>query len=202
MPKLKIIGLSLGILPTNCYVIKNTENNECIVVDPCDGLDSILSAIGDSKCVAILLTHGHFDHIGLVDVLVKRFDIPFYIHPGDVEKLDDPTKNGSASYGIPIKIFQKPKLIEEGDKLTLAGIDIEVIHTPGHSKGCVCFILPEDQGILCGDTLFEDGYGRTDFYDGDFAAMKQSLRRLYFYPKKVIAYPGHGKTTFAGKDKE
>ena len=98
-----------------------------------------------------------------------------------------------------LRILTDSGRVTGGQVLALAGMEIAVLHTPGHSRGGVCYILPENQGMFCGDTLFFQGYGRHDFGDGDFSELKQSLRKLMNYHPKVIAYPGHGKSTFAGK---
>jgi glyoxylase-like metal-dependent hydrolase (beta-lactamase superfamily II) len=128
-----------------------------------------------------------------------HFQIPLYIHTLDAPKLSDPVKNESRTFQFNVAIETKPVTVEDGQVLSLAGMEIAVLHTPGHSKGGVCYFLPDHQGMFCGDTLFHQGYGRHDFGDGDFAELKQSLRKLMNIHPKMIAYPGHGQPTFAGK---
>ena len=185
--------------PTNCYFAENTETGEMVIVDPGLEAERIIAAVGNRKPVAVLITHGHFDHFAMADTVCERFQIPLYIHELDAPKLSDAEKNESRTFHFNVAIHTRPVTVTDGEVLTLAGMEIQVLHTPGHSRGGVCYILPENQGMFCGDTLFYQGYGRHDFGDGDFTELKQSLRKLMNYSPRVVAYPGHGQTTFAGK---
>ena len=185
--------------PTNCYLVENTDAQELIIVDPGMEAGRIIAAVGERKPVAVLLTHGHFDHFSAADAVCERFEIPIYIHELDAPKLADAVKNESRTFGYNVTLNIKPNTVIDGQKLNLAGMEITVLHTPGHSKGGVCYFLPDHQGVFCGDTLFYQGYGRHDFGDGDFSDLKQSLRKLMNLHLKVAAYPGHGQSTFAGK---
>jgi len=135
-----------------------------------------------------------------VDEVCAHFDIPVYVHAGDAAKLGDAMANVSAVFGEPLTQHTVPSIIENEGPLTLAGIELQILHTPGHSNGCICCILPDGQGILTGDTLFAHGYGRTDFADGDFTKLHQSLRRLFRLTPKMIAYPGHDVPGVVGRD--
>ena len=200
MPKVAVERLVVGELAVNCYIVENTETHESFIVDPGAEAQRIIQHAGDRKVCAVLLTHGHYDHIGAVDELCAYFDIPAYIHAGDAAKLGDAMANVSAVFGEPLTQNTVPQLIEEEGTLTLAGIELQIMHTPGHSNGCICCILPDGQGILTGDTFFAHGYGRTDFADGDFGKLHQSLRRLYRLTPKMIAYPGHDIPGIVGRD--
>ncbi|MDD3412188.1 MAG: MBL fold metallo-hydrolase [Eubacteriales bacterium] len=184
----------------NCYLVVNEDKNELVVVDPGTMPEKIIAAIGSRKPVAVLLTHGHYDHIGAVDAVCEKYGIPLYMHAGDFGKLTDPHANVGDQFGHLVTVRTKPRAVEDGQTLRLAGMDITVWHTPGHSAGGVCYLLPGNAGVLCGDTLFDGGYGRYDFDDGDFQALKQSLKRLLFMTPRVPAYPGHGGPTHAGRD--
>lgn len=185
---------------TNCYLLENTDTMELIIIDPGADAELIINAVGNRIPVAVLITHGHFDHISAADTVCGQYAIPLYIHELDASKLMDAKMNESIAFGsVPVTVDIKPETLIDGQVLTLAGMEITVLHTPGHSKGGVCYLLPEDQGIFCGDTLFSGGYGRYDFGDGNFSELKQSLRRLMNLHPKILAYPGHGPTTFAGK---
>ena len=188
-----------GDYKTNCYLVENDETKQLVIIDPGSQAELILKAIGERTPVAVLITHGHFDHISAVDEICGRYDIPLYIHELDVAKLTDDTMNESVTFGFHVNVKTKPQTLTDEQVLTLAGMTFAVLHTPGHSKGGVCYRMPEDQGIFCGDTLFNGGYGRYDFGDGNFSELKQSLRKLINLSPKMIAYPGHGPTTFAGK---
>lgn len=200
MPKVAVERLVVGELAVNCYIVENTETHECFIVDPGAQAQVIIQRAGERKVCAVLLTHGHYDHIGAVDEVCAHFDIPAYIHAGDAAKLGDAMANVSAVFGEPLTQNTVPQRIEEEGTLTLAGIDLQIMHTPGHSNGCICCILPDGQGILTGDTFFAHGYGRTDFADGDFGKLHQSLRRLYRLTPKMIAYPGHDIPGIVGRD--
>ena len=192
--------LPVGEFQMNCYLVENTATGECVIVDPGADGARIIDACAGKTPVAVLLTHGHWDHIGAVDAVCARFDIPVFIHAADAAKLTDPRLNVATEFGHGTRVVTRPALLTDNQVLPLAGMDITVLHTPGHSKGSVCYLLPDGAGLLCGDTLFNGGYGRYDFADGDFSELKTSLRRILFMHPRVPAYPGHGDPTFAGRD--
>ncbi len=200
MPRIAVERFAVGELAVNCYIVENTETHECLIVDPGAEAQRIIQRVGDRKACAVLLTHGHYDHIGAVDAVCEHFQIPVWIHAGDAAKLGDPMANVSAVFGQPLVQHTVPKVIETEGVLSLAGMDLQIMHTPGHSNGCICCVLPEGQGILTGDTLFAHGYGRTDFADGNFGMLHQSLRRLFRLTPKMTAYPGHDVPGIVGRD--
>ena len=200
MPRISVERLIVGEIGVNCYIVENTETKQCFVVDPGADANRIRARIGDRTPVAVLLTHGHFDHIGAVDALCSHYGIPAYIHAADAPKLCDARANVSAMFGMPMVQKTVPVTIAEDEVLHVAGIALRVLHTPGHSAGSVCYLLPEGEGILTGDTLFAHGYGRTDFPDGDFGALYASLRRLMKLTPKMITYPGHDAFGAVGHD--
>jgi hydroxyacylglutathione hydrolase len=197
--RINVETLHVGTYDMNCYLAENTENHELVIVDPGADADQIIEAVGGRTPVAVLITHGHFDHFGAADAVCEHFHIPLYIHGLDAPKLFDAEKNESRTFEQNVVAHTVPTTVTDGETLALGGMEIKVLHTPGHSRGGVCYILPENQGMFCGDTLFYQGYGRHDFGDGDFTELKQSLRKLMNYSPKTVAYPGHGRTTYAGK---
>lgn len=203
MPRVSLRCLSVGSFQSNCYLVENRENGQCVVVDPGAEDTRILSALTNANPAAVLLTHGHCDHIGAVDAVCGKYHIPLYVHKADAARLADPEANLSHPFGFEVAVHTRPSvLLEGGETLTLAGIPIQVLHTPGHSEGSVCYLLPEGQGILTGDTLFAHGYGRTDFPDGSFLKLKESLRTLFHLHPKMTTYPGHDETGVVGTDGE
>ena len=200
MPIAKIETIAVGKYDTNCYLVENPDTREVFIVDAGAEGERIIRAVGERKPVAVLATHGHFDHISGVDTVCARFGIPLYVFAEDIPKLTDAALNGSRLFERDFVIQTHANTLTGGQKLRLAGMEITVLHTPGHSRGSCCFLLPEDQGVFSGDTLFQGGYGRTDIADGSFEDLKQSLRYLFFALPKQIAYPGHGPQAMAGRD--
>lgn len=200
MPQLTVERLAVGDISVNCYIVTNLETGECFIADPGAEAQRIIQKVGDRRPQAVLLTHGHYDHIGAVDEICAHYGIPCYIHRADAPKLSDPAANVSVRFGSPLIQRTQPVLLEGTETLTLAGMEVKLMHTPGHSEGSICCILPEGQGILTGDTLFAHGYGRTDFADGDFGKLRQSLRALFALTPKMITYPGHDVFGLVGRD--
>ena len=202
MPKVQMEQLTVGDIDENCYLAVNSETNELLVIDPGAEAERIFAAIGERKPRAVLLTHGHFDHIGAVDAVCEKYGIPVYIHEADAPKLTDMEANTGKGFGYPVTVRTIPRLLHDDEELNLAGIGLKVLHTPGHSKGSVCYLLEGNQGILTGDTLFKGGYGRYDFADGNFHELKESLRTLFHLTPPMPAWPGHGEATVAGRNRE
>jgi len=197
---IRVETLHVGEYMMNCYLVENTDTREVVLVDPGADGRRIIADVGSRKPVAVLLTHGHYDHIGAVDEVCAHYGIPFYIHIADIPKLTDPALSVGAEFGYDTRVATAPTPVADNQTLLLGGMRITVLHTPGHSKGSVCYLLPDNSGLLCGDTLFDGGYGRYDFADGDFGELKNSLRRILYMHPRMKAYPGHGSATFAGRD--
>ena len=135
-----------------------------------------------------------------MDAVCGHFGIPLYVHEADAPKLTDSTKNVARQFGCDVTVATRPHLLHGGETLFLADMEIRVLHTPGHSAGSVCYLLPQGQGVLTGDTLFAHGYGRTDFADGSFHELKESLRALFHLSPRQVAYPGHEEAGTVGHD--
>ena len=195
---IQIEQVAVGSFAANCYIVANGD--ECVIVDPGAEAARIIARVGGRRPAAVLLTHGHVDHIGAADAVCAHFGVPLYVHGQDAPKLTDPEANVSRLFGPDVVVHTKPVTFQGGDTLPLVGMDIEVLHTPGHSMGSVCYLLPNNAGVLTGDTLFHGGYGRTDFADGDFLLLKESLRALMRLSPRRPAYPGHGEACETGRD--
>lgn len=176
----------VGPIQANCYLVWQDNASQGVVMDPGGDAGVILHLCDDHGVTpeAILLTHGHFDHVGSIDGLRERWpDLPVYIHPGDVGETPQFQWQGTGDV----------RELSDGQSLDLAGLSFHVLHTPGHSPGSVAFVL-EDL-LFTGDTLFADGMGRTDFPGGDERRIMASLRRLGELEENDIVFPGHGEAT-------
>ncbi len=201
MAQINVDCLPVGDMGVNCYIVEDVDTRRCLVVDPGADGQRILACLKGRQPCAVLLTHGHFDHIGAVDTVCQALNLPLYIHQGDLAKLTDTTANVGHQFGVDITVATPGIPLEDGDVVDAAGFPVEVMHTPGHSDGSVCYLLPEGAGVLTGDTLFAHGYGRTDFPDGDFKKLKESFRKLFQISPKQTAWPGHEGPGLVGRNK-
>lgn len=186
---------SVDELASNCYLLIDSKR-KCVIIDPSVDYDGIVDFIINNKLtpVAILLTHGHYDHIKGVKRLVKRFSLPIYIHSLEVETLSDPFLNRSEELNIVLDI--PVQTIEDGDRLKLlSDDDIIVIHTPYHTIGSVCYYLKKDGILFSGDTVFKMTIGRADLPTSTPRNKEESLGKIKSLPKETVIYPGHGRST-------
>ena len=198
MKKLELQKCIVGSVYTNCYFLKNKENGELLIVDPGDASDTIERKVSEmqGKPVGILLTHGHFDHIGAVDDLRAYFKgVQCYAGEKEEEVLENGSYNLSASWAAALSI-RADRLLRDKETLTLAGFKIKVIETPGHTKGGVCYYLSEEGVLFSGDTLFRTSVGRTDFPTGSMSQIVRSVQYLTEnLPGDTVVYPGHQEIT-------
>ena len=197
MGQIEIKSMTLGMVATNCYLIINKETKEALLIDPADNALRISNVIEENVCTlkAILLTHGHFDHIMALNELKKRYNVPVYAHEEEEDVLKQSSLNMSGMIGQ-IYTTQADIYVKDGEHLKLAGLDIIVLHTPGHTKGGVCYYLPEEKVLMSGDTLFHCSIGRTDFPTGSMSQLVRSVKeQLFVLPDDVQVYPGHDSVT-------
>ena len=204
MGQIEIKSMTLGMVATNCYLIINKENKEALLVDPADNALRISNVIEENGCTlkAILLTHGHFDHIMALNDLKKRYNVPVYAHEEEEDVLKQSSLNLSGSIGQ-IYTTQADVYVKDGEHLKLAGLDVIVLYTPGHTKGGVCYYFPEEKVLMSGDTLFHCSIGRTDFPTGSMSQLGRSVKeQLFVLPDDVQVYPGHDSVTSIGYEKQ
>lgn len=192
-----IRSFQLGPVGTNCYII--TKNDKSIIIDPGHNDKRLMDYIRKENLniEKILLTHGHFDHIAGTDMVRDATGAKVYIHELDNEMLSNPNKNGSAlMMGMGIKIREADEFVYDGEKIDFEGSEIEVIFTPGHSKGGVCYKIDDAGVIFCGDTLFLRSIGRADLYGGSIEVLESSIRnKIYTLDKNYTLLSGHGDPT-------
>lgn len=193
----------LGMVGTNTYFLMNRETKEMLLVDPADEAEAIeekVSAMG-GKPVAVLLTHGHYDHMLAADAVRKKYGIKVYVHELDEPVLEDAALNLSGFWSSAYTM-KADVLVKEGEELQLAGCRIRVLHTPGHTQGSACYYFPEQKFLISGDTLFFESYGRTDFPTSSAKDMQKSVRRLLAeLPEDTAVYPGHQCSTSIDMEK-
>jgi glyoxylase-like metal-dependent hydrolase (beta-lactamase superfamily II) len=180
---MNIKTLILGPLQVNCHILWETE--KCLVIDPGFEPERVMKTCDELglKIQAILLTHGHFDHVGGVKKIAEKTGCQVFLHPDELS-LPPFITSGKLYY---------TDTYAEGDEITLAGMTFTVLHTPGHTPGAVCLHFGDH--LFTGDTLFAGSCGRTDLPGGSFATIKASLKRLASLPGNASIYPGHGEET-------
>ncbi len=190
---------SVGQLGTNAYLVYDDNTKKAVIIDPGDDGEFLAEEIRRLGLhpAAILLTHGHFDHFSACDLLRERYGIPLWIHAEDAPLLQDMRANASGLFFRKgFTVHPADSVFSDNDTLTFDSLTFQVIHTPGHTKGSVCFLLKQPSGsvLFSGDTLFHASIGRTDFPGGSTETLYRSLDRIYALGPMLV-YPGHGQTT-------
>lgn len=198
MSDFRIKTCVLGAVSTNCYLIYNEGTSEAVIVDPADNGAYILNKCRELGITpaAVLLTHGHFDHILAVEDIRRAFRCKVYAGRNEDNLLQDPYQNLSGSMGSEQMSLNADELVRDGEVLSLIGFDWKVIETPGHTAGSVCYYVESEDVLVSGDTLFADSLGRTDLPTGSAAAIVRSIQeKLLVLPEDTMVYPGHGDPT-------
>lgn len=187
----KIMKLVVGQLQENCFILFD-ENKDAFVVDPGGSSENIIEAIEKNSLNIkyILLTHGHFDHVGAVAALVKKYRAPVYLSKEDRAFLESPKEVRASSFGMQIEAAEVDVFVKEGDEISFSKGTIKVIETPGHTLGSVCYLF--ENYLFAGDTLFNGSIGRTDFPESDYSLMVESLKKLKKLDDDIYVLSGHG----------
>jgi glyoxylase-like metal-dependent hydrolase (beta-lactamase superfamily II) len=196
--------MEVGPLAVNCYIVELVSSRKAAVVDPGDDGEAVLAEIGKLGLSVdkILLTHGHFDHVGAVGLLRKTSGAAVHIHEDDVERMKTARRQGMM-FGLWVPDTPPPDvLVGEGDRVAFADLEILVAHTPGHTPGCVSYIMSGEKMAFVGDLIFAGSIGRTDLPGGDYDALIRAVReKIFVLPGDTVLFPGHGPATTVGREK-
>jgi len=210
-----VAGFPAGAFQTNCYVLASGPGEACVVVDPGqEAVEPLEELLAEHRLtpVAVLLTHGHFDHTFSVAPVCDGHDVPAFIHPDDRAMLADPLKGMSrdalAFFGgrLEMREPREVRTLDDGAQLELAGLALRVDHTPGHTPGSIVFGTATEEGVevvLAGDTLFAGSIGRTDLPGGDYGVLMRAITGVLFpLGDDAIVHPGHGPDTTIGRERQ
>lgn len=201
-PPVRVHAMEVGPLAVNCYIVEHVATGKAAVIDPGEDSRTILGEIGrlGLSVDKILLTHGHFDHVGAVRILRETSGAKVHLHPKDVERMATARRQGLI-FGLSVADPPPPDvLVREGDTVAFEDRKFLVAHTPGHTEGCVSYIL--DDMAFVGDLIFAGSIGRTDLPGGDHDALIRAVReKIFILPDDTVLFPGHGPATTVGEEK-
>ncbi|MDR1958467.1 MAG: MBL fold metallo-hydrolase [Planctomycetaceae bacterium] len=199
-----IVSESFG---ENTYILRKTDSADCILIDPGFDSEQLVGFLKQNRLnpVAIFVTHGHIDHIAGISAVKEEWkNCTIYVSKWDAYKLTDPIGNLSATFGFPLKAPDADILLRDGEKISIAGIEIESHLLPGHSAGHFIYSIHLDEGVVIfsGDTIFMDSIGRHDFPDGNYDALITGIRdKILTLSEEAVLYPGHGPKTTVGRER-
>lgn len=196
---MRIRRLTLGPLDTNCWLVDDGEGGPLLVVDPADDPKVILETIDGDPVAAVVLTHGHFDHLGALADVLESTGAPLLIHEADAASSTTAEGNLGALFGFYAVAPEAHRELRDGDVIEAGGVSLKVIDTPGHTPGSICLYTPGH--LITGDTVFSGSIGRSDFEGGDPHDMRTSVARLAGLPDDTRIYPGHGPESTIGRER-
>jgi glyoxylase-like metal-dependent hydrolase (beta-lactamase superfamily II) len=195
--------LVVGELQINCYLFGCLATREAVIIDPGGDAALIEDKVAERQAVVkeVLLTHGHFDHIGALTEIRNHYGCPVSIHADEASAITNPMINLSALTGGSIVSRAAERVLEDGDHVPVGNLTLDVLHTPGHTRGSICLV--HDKLLFSGDTLFNSGIGRTDLPGGNMTELERSIiTRIYSLPDDTMVLPGHGDATSVGFEKK
>ena len=202
---MEIKRLVLGLVRTNCYIVYSEETKKAVIIDPAADSRRIMEEISGLGIVpeAILLTHGHFDHMLAAESLKNGYQVPICVHKADAELVKHPDLNCSQQFLHMSYSISADEELEDGQNLRFLDGAFTVLSTPGHTEGSCCYYAKEDNILFSGDTLFQESVGRTDLPTGSAAKLVNSIReRLFVLPEDTLVLSGHGDQTTIGEEKQ
>lgn len=205
MANMELMQQVVGPVGTNCYFVVNDSTKEVIIVDPGDEAERLIEriTIKELKPVAILLTHGHFDHAGGAGAIAKEYNIPVYASRNERNVLRNPDMNLSANSGRIPAIYHASDFLDDEEEIELAGFKIKALYTPGHTPGSCSYYLPDECCVFSGDALFCHSVGRTDFPQGSASDLIRGIKeKLLTLDDSVIVLPGHDARTSIGEERK
>ncbi len=205
MSEIRVKKLEVGTIITNCYLVYNEETKQAVIVDPGDSAPMIIETCEELGVMpeAILLTHGHFDHMMAVDPLREKWShVKLYSSEAEREVLGDSTKNLMKKWYRKDYTLTPDVTFQDNEEFELIGAKWQMLLTPGHTCGSCCYYLADEEVLFSGDTLFQRSYGRVDLATGDAMQMLASVKRLLTLPDDVMVYPGHAGETVIGFEKK
>jgi len=202
---MEVRSFTVGAIAENCFIFRRDGSDSGLMVDPGDEADRLLGALdelGITNLEAILLTHTHFDHIGAVAPVARATGAPVYCPEIEVPVLADVMAYVPWPEFGPYESWDAEETVKGGERLELAGFEIDVVFTPGHSPGHVTYSIAGEPALFSGDVLFRNSIGRTDLPGGDAPTLFESLRKLVdAYPEETVVYPGHMEITTLGAER-